>query len=197
MKTRILSLFIFSICLLLGGCFNSADLYKDKNGENISDLEGEITTTDYVLPDGCGWNFGFPTDLSPHDAFHIINSQEDMKSLIYCEDNVPVVDFNKYSLLLFICNYGENLTHQIQQVAEYRYKWNIDIKGITRGKDLNILILIPKLPQNATVDLDINYDDTANLSWSWTEITTNLFDESYCVVQNYKLKGDTTINNLR
>lgn len=32
---------------------------------------------------------------------------------------------------------------------------------------------------------------------SWTEITTNLFNESYCYVRNYKLDGDTLINELQ
>jgi hypothetical protein len=32
---------------------------------------------------------------------------------------------------------------------------------------------------------------------SWTEITTSLFDESYCYVRNYKLNGDTTINDMK
>ena len=36
-----------------------------------------------------------------------------------------------------------------------------------------------------------------DLTSSWTEITTNMFDEDYCVIYNYKLEGDTIINGLR
>ena len=38
---------------------------------------------------------------------------------------------------------------------------------------------------------------TFDMTASWTEITTNLFDDSYCFIRNYKLNGDTTINNLQ
>jgi len=36
-----------------------------------------------------------------------------------------------------------------------------------------------------------------DMTSSWTQITTNIFDDSYCVVSNYKLNGDTTINDLQ
>ena len=36
-----------------------------------------------------------------------------------------------------------------------------------------------------------------DMTSSWTEITTNVFDDSYCVVRNYKLNGDTIINSLQ
>lgn len=155
MKTGILFL---SVMLLSFGCDNDGDLSKDDNAANTETppvYPVEIQATDFSLPEGCGWRFYFPTDLSPHRAFYIINSQDDLKDKLYCEDNVPVMDFDKYSLLVFICDYGENLTHQLQQIDEYRYKWNIDIKGTTRSGFLSIAILIPKLPQNAIVDLDI------------------------------------------
>ena len=36
-----------------------------------------------------------------------------------------------------------------------------------------------------------------NKNSSWTEITTNLMDESYCYIRNYQLAGDTVINELQ
>jgi hypothetical protein len=157
MKTKTLSFTV--ILLLLLGCSNNAGLPKEDNGVNQKTTSpvypAEIQATDFSLPEGCGWRFYFPTDLSPHHAFYTINSQDDLKDKLYCENNVPVMDFDKYSLLVFICDYGENLTHQLQQIDEYRYKWNIDIKGTTRSGFLSIAILIPAVPENAVVELNV------------------------------------------
>ena len=36
-----------------------------------------------------------------------------------------------------------------------------------------------------------------SLDWEWAEIATEFDNDSYCVISNYKLEGDTIINDLR
>ncbi|MDR1983546.1 MAG: hypothetical protein LBQ28_01795 [Prevotellaceae bacterium] len=138
-----------AILLILAGSFACKD----------DDKFNTVDTSDFVLSSGCVWSVHFTTDAIPHDALFVINSEEELIEILYCEGEIPIIDFDKYSLIVFICDYGGKIIYnKLEQVDEYQYKWNIDIniKEETLGSRLNLSVLVPKLRTDTEVILNIN-----------------------------------------
>jgi hypothetical protein len=150
MKNYFLKLAAFA--LLMAGTMFACGKEEDKN---------IVETTNFAVPQGCGWMYGFFTDLSPHHKHLVIKSQEELEKELACDAcdcDIPRVDFEKYSMLVFICDYGTKITHELQQKNKYEYAWNIDIEGIKKGGDLILSVLTPKLPSDAQVRVNVKYN---------------------------------------
>jgi hypothetical protein len=114
----------------------------------------DIPITEYPLGINC---IMFPPVLP--DTLYLVNSQEEFSSLISCDD-LPDINFNKYSLVLGAGASGtviSSITKQLQQLSanEYHLKIDIRISGFTKADLWSISILIPKMPQDAVINLSL------------------------------------------
>ena len=130
--------------------------------EQLPPVDGEddvIPLTVFPVPEGCGWGYVFITDQFIHDMHLVINSQEEMvQKCFVCEGrDIPEVDFNTHTMLVFIVDYAYKVTHQLQREDEYRYNWNIDIDIRGGGRRVDLTVLASKLPQGAQVKVNVNY----------------------------------------
>ena len=86
-----------------------------------------IFTTDYTLGVGCGWNF---PNIVP-DSLYIINSDDELLTLIFCsEDSMFTdIDFNKYTLLFAHGGTSPNVPNITKKLefCSNNYKLDIDI----------------------------------------------------------------------
>jgi hypothetical protein len=107
----------------------------------------------------CYWLLSAPNEIK------LINTQEIFLTLISCrEDDAPVIDFDKYSLLYFYdntCNINSRISKQLlQQTSANEYTLYLDIWPSYTAVAIPLIIslLTEKLPPNAIVTIDINYN---------------------------------------
>jgi hypothetical protein len=116
----------------------------------------EIQTTDFSLPEGCTWK-----SHTERGEVYVIRSIEDILPFIDGEFPESLIDFGKYSLIYArgIGTSGiDDITKQLQQVSENEYLLYVEItNNDTEIAPLwNIAILIPAVPGNAVVELNVN-----------------------------------------
>lgn len=197
MKTK--NLFLLVILLLPSGCSNSSDLFKDDNAANPETPQVypvEIQTSDFSLPEGCRWKCH-----TEQSNVYVIRSIEDILPFIDGEFLESVIDFGKYSLLYARgqCISGiDDITKQLQQISENEYLLNIDItNNLAAVAPLwNIAVLVPVIPQNAIVKLNVvlsnsgdEFKDTGYIVDSYS--CTDGFKGYYIISENLK---DTLIS---
>jgi len=109
----------------------------------------------------CDWLWYNPAS----NEIKLINTQEIFLTLISCrEDDAPVIDFDKYSLLYFYdntCNINSSISKQLlQQTSANEYTLYLDIWPSYTAVAIPLIIslLTEKLPPNAIVTIDINYN---------------------------------------
>jgi hypothetical protein len=168
MKTRILSLFIFSSVLLLNECYN--------DGAN---QVKEISFEDFSLSENCAWtNFDFDNKVI------VINSKSELEE--YVKGDFQEIDFNKYSLIVAsgeIAGGIFNITKQIIRVSDYEYELNLDIESdltAIAGQKWTVSILTPKLSDKINIKVNVNlhreyeslYRENIIGKWKLIEITT-------------------------
>ena len=150
MKTK--NLFVPTILWLAFGCVGYNDLPKDNNAANPT----ENQTTDFSLPEGCTWK--------PHTEqsnVYVIRSVNDIFPYIDGKFPENLVDFGKHSLI-YARGMGtsgiDSITKQLQQVSEKEYLLTVDItNNDTKIAPLwNIAVLVPLIPQDAEVSLNVN-----------------------------------------
>jgi hypothetical protein len=193
----------------MGGCSDNVnDTAKIKQPVDIN-YPVDIEFTELSIPTYFQW-----INLEPY-AVYLINSQEEMMPYISMESSyMPIIDFDKYSLII---SYGgttsnvDDFKKQLQQISVNEYNLTLEIilglAAVTEGWYLSILT--PKLPQNAVLKLDINviksaeepcncFMDTLKGEWSWIETSTAkhgiIKNEYKSVIKILNKNEDATIN---
>jgi len=117
----------------------------------------DIPITEYSLEStSCQWESFAP------DTVIVINSDAELENYLTCTD-YPAVDFNLYSLLLVrgSTDYG-TISHIIKDLArlsakEYRLNIKVQANDTSATEEWILAVLVPKLPQNSTVSLNLYY----------------------------------------
>jgi hypothetical protein len=118
-----------------------------------------IPFTEYLLDSAsCQW-----TNVEP-DTVIIINSNNELEDYITCAGgNYPAIDFDQHSLLLAHGNtiYGSiaNISQSLSMLSLDNYKLTIEIQlqDTVATQQWYTAIIVPKLPQNTAVHLNIYY----------------------------------------
>ena len=118
----------------------------------------EIPFEDFSLfGTGCWW-----TNLLNDKTLIIINNDEELENYITCGGGIyPELDFLHYTLLQVNGRLTSNLISkevQLQQISGNEYVLSVDIVYGTAAipETWLISIKVPKLPQNATINLTVN-----------------------------------------
>lgn len=124
---------------------------------NITVLPVDPLTVIRIIPPNC-WN---PQIVRPH-VLYIINSTEELFTYLSCNNDIPEINFDKYSLLVARGGATSNINDvhgALQQISTNKYKWMIDANvGYATVPGIWIVaILTPKLLNSAAIELDINY----------------------------------------
>jgi hypothetical protein len=121
--------------------------------------EVEIESHDYTLQGtSCSWQYS----KLKAGTVYLINSQEELSSIISCKENeMPHIDFGKYSLLLTRGGTTSGIhafEKQLRQISLSEYSLYVDItlNATTVAQGWSISIKVPKLSPNAVVTLNIN-----------------------------------------
>jgi hypothetical protein len=144
-KSFLYTLFFSVFCLGFSGC-------EEKNPSLI--------LNDFVTFDGCSWNIFYPDIAIPQHYVIIINSQEELTSVLYCESrDVPsYIDFKKNTILLFYSTYYRAIIAQkLQKEDNLTYKWDIDL-GQEVDAPAIFAVLAPKFPKKAQVETNVNFN---------------------------------------
>jgi len=98
-------------------------------------------------------------DYNSNGKIFIINSEEELKNYIICEEgNYPSIDFSKYTLLYAWDGTTSgiyNISKKFQQLSNNEYNLYVDVTldMTTVAQGWSTLIKVKKLSQNATVKL--------------------------------------------
>jgi hypothetical protein len=140
----------FAIILLLAGNFTCA-----KEKENDDPIE--IPITEYSLAEtSCRW-----TNLDYDGKVIIINSNAKLEKYITCmEGSFPEIDFSKNTLLLARggCGARNKIITTFFQYSTNKYTLDVKIYSsilLPAVTTWSVSILVPKIPNNAIVILDI------------------------------------------
>ena len=121
---------------------------------------GPVAATDYSLESsGCVWDFS----NAKEDSTYIISDSAELLNFILCSGSStpPSIDFDQYSLLLV---HGQTNSNGITSIAkslerfgiqEYQFKIDILLNDTAVPQPWHIAMLVPKLPQNAMIDLTV------------------------------------------
>ena len=147
------------LLLFAAGC--DENMRSNGGGNTGNEKPIEIPFTEYSL-DGtsCQWaNFTYP----PNGELIIINSTEELEKHVVCvENNYPVIDFSKQTLLLGSGN-AEKVVHTITksllQLSTNKYKLNIEIilseALVALPTTWVIALVTDKLSEESNVELKI------------------------------------------
>jgi hypothetical protein len=137
---------------------------KTKNNAAPSDLAEwravkviEIPVMDYSLDVGCDWNI----NNLQYDSVYIINSQEDLFSLISCTGGNPTaIDFDQYSLLFVHGGvpYGiSNIAKKVQHLSLNKYQLNIKIylNDAAVAPRWTIVVIVKKMNEESNIVLNL------------------------------------------
>ena len=147
---------LFGIMSLFG-CTQSAVVDDGVDNDGAPVTYATIETVDVAPPTGYRWIYTVPEGKS--SGLTVINSQEELAAHLLCNDGMPSIDFTQYTLLLA---YGDTLfnvhtlTYKLLQVKEDEYRLDVTIELGTEAwpEGWTISVLIPKIPQNTTVQLN-------------------------------------------
>jgi hypothetical protein len=158
MKTRILIL--SGILLLSFGCANVDDLSKEDNAA----YPIEIQAADFSLPESCTWKYH-----AEQNNVYVIRSVEGILPFIDGKFPGNLIDFGKYSLI-YARGMGtsgiDDITKQLQQISANEYLLYVEVtnNGAEIAPLWNIAILVPVIPQNTIVKLNVNVFPK-NVTW--------------------------------
>ena len=147
---------VFGI-FLLSDCTRSAIEENEDEEDTPAGTYSTIETVAIAPQTGCRWIYSVPDGKS--SGITVIRSQEELASHLSCGEGLPAVDFNTHSLLLA---YGDTLSnvhtlsHQLLQISENEYRLDVTIELGSEAwpEGWTISVLIPKIPQNTTVQLN-------------------------------------------
>ena len=116
----------------------------------------DINIQDFSLAEtGCSWQ------NTEGDTVYIINSAEELLLYISCNEDIPEIDFNKYSLIFTSGGTTggiHNISRSLQKTSVNEYKLMIDIKldMTTVAQGWLTAFLTPKLFSHSTIESDVN-----------------------------------------
>jgi hypothetical protein len=152
MKKLINILKLTAILLILAGSFSC----REKEEKVI-----EIPFTEYsLMGTSCQW-----TNLAYKGKVIVVNSNEELEQYVTCtEGSCPEIDFAKNTLLLAnggTTNGVNKITPSFFQNSTYKYQLNVtillDFTMVAQG--WHISIIVPKLPNQAEIILDVKQID--------------------------------------
>jgi hypothetical protein len=165
MKTISFIFILSSVLLFTGACTNSSMDTMNTIGENGNketvnpDYPIEITGIDFSLPESCGWVYYFPMDAISREVFFVVNSPEELKKYpVSCDKEITGINFDHYSMIIVFSTYmGQgNASYHLLQTDEKHYRMEVDmpVPPVSFGE---IVVLVPKLPQDAILELYVNH----------------------------------------
>ena len=147
--------FIFT-ALFLTNCSKLRDNF-DIGG--VPNLKPPIATDYSLESSGCTWNFANFTE----DSLYIIEDSLELLNFISCTGSYtpPEIDFSKYSLLFVHGNatrgiFSIDKNYERFAMLEYKLDIKILLNDTVVPKHWHTAMLVPKLPQNATVVLNVS-----------------------------------------
>ena len=147
---------ILFTALFLTNCSKLRDNF-DIGG--VPNLKPPIATDYSLESSGCTWNFANFTE----DSLYIIEDSLELLHFISCtgSNSPPEIDFSKYSLLFVHGNASRgifSIDKNYERFAMLDYKLNIKIllNDTAVPKHWHTAMLVPKLPQNAAVVLNVS-----------------------------------------
>jgi hypothetical protein len=119
----------------------------------------EIPLTEYALSgSNCQW-----TNLDYNDSVIVINNKTELEKYITCtEETFPEIDFSKHTLLLASGGttqsvYSINTNWYKYSAAEYELAITVVMAGYMVAQGWSVSILVPKIQDNAEVDIKVDY----------------------------------------
>ena len=184
MKTKIFKLTV--VLLILAGSFSSCG----KRSENNFTDPMDIPFTEYSLKGtSCQWLI-FDMNkcrtcgeseavkncfLTHRNELIVINRDSELEEYLECTDgSYPAIDFSKHTLLLakgYTFSGISEIAKSLQQLSANEYRLNVDItlNDATYAEGWNIALLISKLSEESTVELNLTNDREEPLSLKGTE----------------------------
>jgi len=153
-----------------------------------------IETTNFSLPQGCAWDGLIP------DSLYVINSRAELSQHLACWANVILdVDLDKYTLLAFIPKYYnchskvEKILLQQQSGNEYLLSVDIIPSATAVACPLFVSVLVPKIAETASVELEINIADNTPFSNAQMTNSVNQFSMEFFATAHEELRTDENI----
>ena len=192
-KKSLITLSLILVAILFSFGCNKKSIEPDEPIVVEESYPKEVSFTDYSSE----YNYCQLPNFTKNDSCIIINSNEELKNYIECWNGIyPEVDFTKYSLLLAggrspfsPCTVIEK---QLQQISDNEYSLYLDIADGTLfiGDVWVILLKVPKLLENATVNLSIdNYPKETpfidcSSDYDNCRCLSSVFSQHDCIVLN-------------
>jgi hypothetical protein len=195
MKTRLsLTAKIFACLFIAGvpGFWGCASMDGDEKGDNDMKFPQEVVEAVDISSfpnEGCHWQY---TREVLSNKVYIINSEESLSKFVSCHDsrydNSQIADFNKKTLL-FVYGYethGVSLrSYKLIQLSQGEFQLDVEVEdgmfAIAMPTTWIVAVLIPKIAQDATINLSVNVTQR-NSDENQTESSeTLLWAEGYIV----------------
>jgi hypothetical protein len=150
MKKKVLK--TVAILLLAAGGFSSCG-----KGEEVS-IEEKVPFTEYSLAETfCQWS-----NLGHDEKVIVINSNAELEQYITCtERTFPEIDFSKNTLLLVSGGAAYGIGHLSKKLLFEKDRYVLEIKiqlnNATVAEYWFISILVSKIPNDATINLKVDY----------------------------------------
>lgn len=151
---KLLKFLLFGVACttLCAGCNNMV------NNDITETYPRNVDVSDFNLTEtACNWSW----QTIKEDTVYVINSTEELYGYISCQnDNVPAIDFEKYSLLLTkggTTSGVHKIDRNLQQTSIDEYKLTVDItlEMTTVAQGWMIAVLTPKILSSTTIELDV------------------------------------------
>jgi hypothetical protein len=161
---KLLKFLLFGVACttLYAGCNNMV------NNDITETYPTDVDVSDFNLTEtACNWSW----QTIKEDTVYVINSTEELYGYISCQnDDVPAIDFEKYSLLLTkggTTSGVHKIDRKLQQTSINEYKLTVDItlEITTVAQGWNLAALVPKLSSNAIITLNVIKGNTQECEW--------------------------------
>jgi hypothetical protein len=167
---------IFACLFIAGmlGFWGCASMSGDENGDSDMKFPQEVVEAVDISSfpnEGCHWQYNTREVLS--NKVYVINSEESLSKFVSCHDSRydihQVADFNKKTLL-FVYGYethGVSLrSYKLIQLSQDEFQLDVEIEygmfAIAMPTTWIVAVLIPKIAQNATINLSVKKIDSNN-----------------------------------
>ena len=158
-----------------------------------------IETIDYFLLDTTNswirplWNdlVEYSVERTSYSYLYPVNSQTELSTILQDKQNLPVIDFDKYTLMRLHTDWSteNNVTYSYIQTGEKTYTVDVEITGLPSLLIPNLTpqfsfvltnFLVPKLPEDAVFELNV----TRNINLDGARVVRHFIDVEAIVVKH-------------